>query len=101
MFQPGGGVSQAARRSNVAGLIWPSVECHPSPVIQHFDVIEQRHPRVPVAVEVLAELALDRREEALHDGIGVSRQLHRRRAVRPKSFASRIPSTPCMAASSN
>ena len=38
-------------------------------VIKHFDVIEQLHLRVPVALEVLAELALDRREEALHDGI--------------------------------
>ena len=41
----------------------------PSLVIKHFDVIEQLHLRVPVALEVLAELALDRREEALHDGI--------------------------------
>jgi len=40
-------------------------------------------------------------DESFGDPIGVSRQLHRRRAVRPKSFASRIPSTPCMAASSN
>ena len=35
-------------------------------VIDHFDVIEQLHLRVPIAVEVFAELALDRREEALH-----------------------------------
>ena len=38
-------------------------------VIEPFDVIEQLHLRLTVAVEALAELALDRREKALHDGV--------------------------------
>src|SRR5450759_5037943 len=38
-------------------------------VVEHFDVLEQLVLRVTVTREVLAELALDRREEALHDGI--------------------------------
>ena len=38
-------------------------------VIEHLDVIKQLHLRVAVAVEVLAELALDRREEAFRHGV--------------------------------
>ena len=44
----------------------------PPVVIEHFDVVEQLHFRVPVAVEVLAELALDRREEAFHHRVVVA-----------------------------
>ena len=41
----------------------------PPLVIEHFDVVEQLHLGLAVAVEVLAEFALDRREEAFHHGI--------------------------------
>ena len=41
--------SAFARRSNAAGLIWPSVARVPaSLVVEHFDVVEQLHLRVSV-----------------------------------------------------
>jgi len=39
--------------------------------------------------------------ESLGVRVGVDYQVHRRRAVRPKPFVSRIPSIRCMAASSH
>jgi RNase P protein component len=44
---------------------------------------------------------LDRTHKPLRVGIGVSRQLHRRRAVRRNPFELRIPSIRCVGASSN
>ena len=41
-------------------------------VIEHFDVIEQLHLGVGEAGELVGQLAFDRREEALHDGIVVT-----------------------------
>ena len=43
----------------------------------------------------------DRADEPFGVGVGVSRQLHRRRAVRRKPFALHIPSIRCVGASSN
>ncbi len=42
--------------------------------------------------DAIETFMFDGANEALGMGIGVSRQLHRRRAVRRKPFASRIPS---------
>jgi hypothetical protein len=46
----------------------------------------------PWRANVIEALTSRGTNESLDEWIGVSRQLHRRRAVRPKSFASRIPS---------
>ena len=46
-------------------------------------------------------LVLDRAREALRVRIGVCRRLHRRRVMRDKGFASRIPSIRSMAVPSN
>src|SRR5207249_9669519 len=41
-------------------------------VIEHLDVVEQLHLGLAVAAEPFSELKLDRREEALHDGVVVT-----------------------------
>jgi hypothetical protein len=50
---------------------------------------------------VVEALAADGANDALDVRVGVSRQLHRRRAVRRKPFELRIPSIRCVGASSN
>src|SRR5512140_3356705 len=54
------------------GTDLPERRVSPPLVIEHFDVVEQLHLRGPVAVEAIAELVLDRREEALHDRVVVA-----------------------------
>jgi hypothetical protein len=51
--------------------------------------------------QAIETFLLDRADEAFSVSIGVSRQLHRRRAVRRKPFELRIPSIRCVGASSN
>jgi hypothetical protein len=55
-------------RSKAAGLIRPSVECRRL-VVEHLDVVDQRHLRVAVAREALGLFALDGREEGPHHGV--------------------------------
>ena len=48
----------------------------PTPlVLEHLDVVEQLHLVLAAAVEPPARRALDRREQALHDGIVVAGSL--------------------------
>jgi hypothetical protein len=51
--------------------------------------------------DMVQTLPPDRADHALNEWIGVSRQLHRRRAVRRKPFELPIPSIRYMGASSN
>src|SRR5207245_11741702 len=41
-------------------------------VIEHFDVVEQLHLRLAVALEPFAELTLDRRDKRFHDRVVVT-----------------------------
>jgi hypothetical protein len=50
---------------------------------------------------VVQTLAAEGADQSLHIRVGVSRQLHRRRAVRRKPFRLPIPSIRYMGASSN
>jgi hypothetical protein len=54
----------AERRSNAAGLIWPSVECRRRWLQGRF--------RLRIVLEVLSLLAFDGREETLDDGVVVT-----------------------------
>lgn len=51
--------------------------------------------------DVVETFAPNRSDQALRIGVGVSRQLHRRRAVRRKPFELHIPSIRYMGTSSN
>jgi hypothetical protein len=51
--------------------------------------------------EPVETLAAHRTDQSFTEGVGVSRQLHRRQAVRPKPFELLIPSIRCVAGRSS